>query len=974
MRKLAKNILGSLTVLFTVYSALAQPSNDNCAGATFITPGATCNPITSSTLNATQSMSGCSGSANDDVWFVFVANTAALDVVVQGSAGFDPVVQGFSGTCGGSSLGCSNNTGIGGMEVLSLTGLINGVTYWVRVYHAAATNPTTPDFTICVSEPIVMPPCSNSTAAGNTCSQSVLICEVDGYCGNTSATYSSDSWSELSSSFCGSLENNSFINFVAESSSVSLNVWITSSTDNSGIQIMIFDATNCSGPVSNYYCEYLQYQPGYQSVYASGLTPGNTYYMMIDGYAGDVCDYVIGVNDGIQVSSSITTIGSGSTICLGDVVNLQASGGNGVYNWTANPDLDTLQGTDVVATPTTTGTHTYEVTSYSSNPQCPNTSSSQISIDVVPQVNPYAGADDTVCLGTVFQLNGTPSSASNSIAWNYNTSGISPTPTISFSPNFNVQNPNVTVNQPGVYRFIFRETSNVCGMMRDTMLMYVVDPQQTLSFTQPSCFGSSDGEIQVDNPFADEYSFDGGNTWVTDSFAVGYTAGTYTVCSRNSASGCDVCSDVTVTDPAQIGISVSNDTLICENGTATLVAQGSGGTMFTYYWSEASMDNQGTQSVNPTAQTTYSVYAENEFGCTSPTEQVIVNLRDPISGTITADQLICPGDNASLEATAADGFGQPYTFTWSTGEVQNGPQGAIVVSPASDETFTVTITDNCESTPLVLSTNVSLAPVPDPQFMSDYTELCEPAVFNLTNMTDPNLTDHLTWDISNGDTYTDQENIATSELNAGQYDVTMTVISPDGCVGTTTWDNYFTVFPKPKASFKYSPDPVTMFNTEVNFNNYSDNAISYNWTFEQGDPATSGLEDPTVVFPDGQTGDYEVMLIVTSPDNCLDTALRVVNVAPEVILYAPNTFTPDGDEFNQHWRVYIDGISVNNFELKVYNRWGEIVFESHDPEATWDGTYLGKLIPQGTYIWTIKAADAINDDKYEFKGHVNIIR
>ena len=94
----------------------------------------------------------------------------------------------------------------------------------------------------------------------------------------------------------------------------------------------------------------------------------------------------------------------------------------------------------------------------------------------------------------------------------------------------------------------------------------------------------------------------------------------------------------------------------------------------------------------------------------------------------------------------------------------------------------------------------------------------------------------------------------------------------------------------------------------------------------------------------------------------------------EVILYAPNTFTPDGDELNQNWRVFIQGVDIYNFDLEIYNRWGEIIWESHDPDASWDGTYNGEIVKDGTYIWKIRAFDRENDNKYEFNGFVNVIR
>lgn len=113
-----------------------------------------------------------------------------------------------------------------------------------------------------------------------------------------------------------------------------------------------------------------------------------------------------------------------------------------------------------------------------------------------------------------------------------------------------------------------------------------------------------------------------------------------------------------------------------------------------------------------------------------------------------------------------------------------------------------------------------------------------------------------------------------------------------------------------------------MFNTQILFNNGSVGANSYEWSFEQGSPAISTLENPTTLLPDGTIGVYEVSLIAISELGCADTTVLDINVYPEVHIYAPNTFTPDGNDFNQDWQVYIEGIDIFDFNLTVFNRWG----------------------------------------------------
>ena len=211
-------------------------------------------------------------------------------------------------------------------------------------------------------------------------------------------------------------------------------------------------------------------------------------------------------------------------------------------------------------------------------------------------------------------------------------------------------------------------------------------------------------------------------------------------------------------------------------------------------------------------------------------------------------------------------------------------------------------------------------------------------------------------------------------MPAGSYDVQLIVTSPLGCIDSITMEDYLIVYPLPVANFTWSPNPVQMFNTTVSFQNQSYLGHTYEWTFEEGSETFSTDEHPNITFPDGETGAYEVNLVTITEFGCRDSISKVVHVIPEVLIFVPNTFTPDDDEFNQRWGVFIEGIDIFDFSVEVYNRWGEMVWESHDPKATWDGTYNGKLIPFGTYSWVVRARDAVNDDKHTWNGHVNVLR
>ncbi|MGB0914822.1 MAG: gliding motility-associated C-terminal domain-containing protein [Crocinitomicaceae bacterium] len=661
------------------------------------------------------------------------------------------------------------------------------------------------------------------------------------------------------------------------------------------------------------------------------------------------------------------------TICNGDdaTVDLIMSPGwvNATANWLVTTNVSDPTGiTGVIVSPTVTTDYEVEIWD-----QGAVVDTIEFTVTVVDEPAPNAGLDQVLCLGTPIDLTGVPSDPANTTLWTYSAAGIVPAPTVNFAPNWSDPTPTVTVNQVGLYEFYFREGNVTCGNFYDTMTVTVEDLTITGSSVSPSCQGFTDGEIHITAAGANEYSFDGGITWQADSFSVVFAAGTYTVCAR-SPLGCEKCVDVDVIDPDPVVVSVSNDTLICENGTANLLASAIGGTTYLFNWDHTA-DTGASQPESPLVATTYTVVAENENGCLSTPESIDVTIRPPLTGTITSWDTICPTYDTDITATVVGGLGAPYDFVWTSGDVFNGAGShTITVDPMVTTDYTVTITDGCESTPLVLTTNIRVAPVPVPQYTVLDPEQCEPAVFHIVNSTDPTMSQYNYWLVDGDQQFLNQDTIETTELMAGLYDIQMIITSFEGCVDSLTFTDALNVKPKPVADFKHAPNPVTMFNTTVNFQNHSFNGHTYQWYFDGGSPAQSTQEDVDVVFPDGETGTYDITLITTSELGCVDTMEYELIVFPEVIIYAPNTFTPDGDEFNQSWLVHMEGVDPYDFELLIFNRWGEVVWESHDITVPWDGRYNGKPLKQGMYNWVIKTKDILNDDKYTYTGHVTIIR
>jgi gliding motility-associated-like protein len=117
------------------------------------------------------------------------------------------------------------------------------------------------------------------------------------------------------------------------------------------------------------------------------------------------------------------------------------------------------------------------------------------------------------------------------------------------------------------------------------------------------------------------------------------------------------------------------------------------------------------------------------------------------------------------------------------------------------------------------------------------------------------------------------------------------------------------------------------------------------------------------------------MLIATSSLGCIDTAFSSIEMAEQLLYFVPNTFTPDGDLKNNFFQpVFTSGFDPYNFNMLIFNRWGEILFETNNAAIGWDGTYNGNYVQDGVYTWKIEFKAKENDKKHFLSGHVNLFR
>lgn len=557
-----------------------------------------------------------------------------------------------------------------------------------------------------------------------------------------------------------------------------------------------------------------------------------------------------------------------------------------------------------------------------------------------------------------------------------------------------ILNPGTAINTAGIYEFVLVEedTMGVCPDGRDTVEIYFSIESHTLAGTDPTCGGFSDGTITVTsdtspasgNLGANEYSIDGGITWQPSNVFTGLPAGSYTVISRDPV-GCEYTTPAPydLIDPLPDVLSlVSSDTTICLNGTSTLVVAANGpGASYTYSWT-AGVSTTGTNVITPTPAGTnmsVDVFATSDLGCVTNTVSLNVDHHQPISLTITPNDSICPGYDASHQVVATGGFlnGTPdYNYSWTANGAPMGDITSLInINPTADTEYCVTVTDVCETTPETICSSVIMRRVPSPMFSSNTTWGCNPSTITFTNTTDPQDVDSTTWRI-NGVEYYNTSPLDITFDEVGLHDVYIEVYSEYGCHQAFTATEYIEIHDVPSPLFYANPNPSTIFDTGISMNNVTPgDSNTYAWNFPGGSPAQSTIPNPSVYYPEGVVGDYPVNLMVTNQWGCAADVTSVVHIVSDVIIYAPNIFTPDGDELNQTWRIYIDGIDIYDFHLVMYNRWGEPVWETYNQIAEWDGNYgTAGLVEDGTYVWLVECKEQSTDKKYEFRGHVTVLK
>lgn len=624
-------------------------------------------------------------------------------------------------------------------------------------------------------------------------------------------------------------------------------------------------------------------------------------------------------------------------------------------------------------------TGTYSVTNtFGGGGGCPVASfTNTITINAVPNVSVN---NLTICAGDNATLN---ANGANSYIWEdastLNTLSVSPLVTTSYSVTGTTNNcsstitatvtvnplPTVTVNNASIcqgaaatlsasgavsYLWSDNTTNNAITVTPSAASSY------TVTGTSLNCSASAVASVTVNTPpnvtVNSESICVGNSTVLTATGANSYTWSdnstgnsitvspttntTYTV--TGTTLSCNNTAVATVSVRALPQITVNNPS-VCFGQSVLLTASGGA----SYTWMPGNTTGNSL-SVSPSATTTYTVTDATPNCSGQATATVTIN---PIPVITINAPTICSGELVQLTASGA------VLYLWSNNYTLN----PLPVSPLTTTSYSITGT-TAQGCVGIGSTTVTVKPLPIITINS--ATICKGETATLTAAG----ANSYVW--NNGDT---NPSITVTPNKTTNYSVIGT--GNNSCINNI--NTTVKVFPKPTAQFNATPNPAKMLSPEVTFISQSSPDISnWLWNFGDGDSATAITNTITHRYPE-DTATYNVTLIVYNDGLCYDTISHFVEIGPEFGFYAPNAFSPNGDDKNDIFMI--QGTGILEFQLSIFDRWGNFVFYSDDINKGWDGIIngTGEISIQDTYIWKLSVTNVFKK-KLEYLGSVTIVQ
>lgn len=648
----------------------------------------------------------------------------------------------------------------------------------------------------------------------------------------------------------------------------------------------------------------------------------------------------------VNPTPTVTASASSTTICAGQQTTLTCSGAS-TYVW--NPG--NLSGSSVVVSPGSTTTYTVTGTSAAG---CTATAQVTITVNSCPgPIAAFTASNDTICIGG--SVNFTDNTTNNPTSWSWTFPGG--TPGSSTSQNVS----GVVWNTAGTYT-VTLTASNSNGNSSATQIIFVSPSPVITASASPAtiCTGQ---QSTLTASGASTYVWNPGNLTGASVTVSPASTTTYTVTGTNAA-GCTGTAQVTVTvQPCLVPVAnfTGSDTMICV-GDCINFTDLSTNSPTSWSWTFSGSSTASSNSQNPAniCYPTAGTYAvtliatnANGSGSLTKTGYIIVNPA-PVANA-GPDASICVGQSTSLLGSGG------VTYSWNPGNLSGSP---VSVTPASTTTYTLTVTDanGCTGTDQVTIT-VTPCTAPVAALNASQTTICQSTCIDFTDMSTGSPTGW-SWTFAGGTPVTStQQNPSNICYNQpGVYPVTLIVTNAFGS-DTIVMSSYVSVGAQP--SVDAGPYVTIAIGNSTQLN-ATGGTGSWSWT-----PA-GGLNNSSIPNPTASptvTTTYTVTF--TDSYGCTDSDTVTVEVIEHYSLYIPSAFSPNGDGANDV--LYVRGAGIRNLEFVVFDRWGEKVFESSSINDGWDGTYKGKEVNTGIYVWFVNVD--YFDGKSEFKkGDVSLVR
>jgi len=683
----------------------------------------------------------------------------------------------------------------------------------------------------------------------------------------------------------------------------------------------------------------------------------------------------------IYTNQAVSNAGIDATTCSSTGVTIGATSNPlNVYTWSPSNGLSsTTAANPVVTLPNTTGVpiiQTYTVTtSLATNTGlCPTTD--QINVTIFPEFN--QNVSQTLCNGGPYLFNGQSLTQSGVYYDTLNTihscdsvvtlnltignaqANAGPDISIcsddignlgvsalvgyaySWSPATNlssstISNPTVSsVNTTGVpivqnYTLSTSSASNPGLCPSSDQVQVTIYPKFVTNITDTLCNGGP-------------YNFNGQS--ITQS-------GIY-VDSLSSMYSCDSIVNLNIVISSEPTFTLS-DTTICIGNPLTLASEGVGG-MYSYTWTPQMSvpTSTGAMTWNPTVSNEFFLLATNNYGCTHLDSLDLTVNPLPIMGLVASSQALCPDESLTLTASGAT------NYAWSGPGVTATTSNIQTIFPTGTGIFQVIgyTAAGCVDS---IQTSFTLYPKPIVAITPDQ-DICDGEMISIT----VSGATTYAWNPStlNGSQVYVSPNTSTSYevIGFNQFNCSDTVVS------------VVTVHPNPIALIGAEPYLLTSDSPTVTFSNLSTGQLISTWDFGDGTVLQESNTTFDYQYP-FEEGNYNVSLLVESQYGCLDSTTQLIQVKGDVLYYVPNAFTPDGDEHNNMFSpVFTSGFTPGSYQFDVYNRWGEMIFSSQNPQIGWDGYYNFVKCSEGMYAYTIKFVVSSSNELRSITGHVNLLK